>query len=71
MADINIQLSSQIGWNYEAYFQSCTSALNPEKYTTIHQIIFGNNHSQNLCKKQQQEKQPNHGKVEVNKIAFL
>lgn len=45
MADINIQLSSQIGWNYEAYFQSCTSALNPEKYTTIHQIIFGNNQS--------------------------
>lgn len=40
-----------------------------KRNTTIHQIIFGNNHNQNLFKKQ--EKQPNHGKVEVDKVAFL
>lgn len=41
LPDINIQISSQIGQNYETYFRCCTFALNPEKkYNNIPDYIW-------------------------------
>ena len=57
----------------EAYLQCCASVLNPgKKIPQFVRLYLGqNNCSQNSCKKPQQDKKLNRGKVEVNKVAFV